>query len=123
MPYIRTYAPGPCDDGSLCRTDIVELNTTLQEKRWYPTAETPVNGDVLVVVGSNVGLLVTNEANINVPSYEIIKSDFSKAPEPTPLPYLNFTLEENLDFNKSFNLYPVGEFERTRRRFGYALTL
>ncbi|KAM0542554.1 hypothetical protein ACHAPJ_012725 [Fusarium lateritium] len=102
---IRTFAPGPCKGN--CITDIIEHSQTLQAKRWYPTTSTLLNGDVLVVGGSNVGLLVINEASVNVPTYEIVKSDLSADKKPVTLPYLEFTEKENLNFNKSFNLYPI----------------
>ncbi|OJD32181.1 galactose oxidase-like [Diplodia corticola] len=103
---IRTYAPGPCPDGG-CTMDFDTGAGKLQTRRWYPTAETLPNGDVLVVGGSDVGLLVLNEASINVPTYELIKADGSKAPAPVPLPILEFTEEENNQPNKSYNLYPI----------------
>ncbi|KAF5686180.1 glyoxal oxidase [Fusarium denticulatum] len=102
---IRTYAPGPCQGD--CAQDIIEHKNTLQAKRWYPSTSTLLNGDVLVVGGSNVGLLVINEASVNVPTYEIVKSDLSADKKPVTLPYLEFSDKENLNFNKSFNLYPI----------------
>ncbi|KAF9638058.1 putative glyoxal oxidase protein [Lasiodiplodia theobromae] len=107
---IRTYAPGPCAaDGKGCAMDFVEGKggAHLQSRRWYPTAETLPNGDVLVVGGSDKGLLVLNEANINVPTYELIKADGSAAPPPVTLPMLEFTDAENNMPNKSYNLYPI----------------
>lgn len=106
---IRTYAPGPCAaDGKGCAMDFVEgKGARLQSRRWYPTAETLPNGDVLVVGGSDKGLLVLNEANINVPTYELIKADGSAAPPPVTLPILEFTDAENNMPNKSYNLYPI----------------
>ncbi|CVL08084.1 uncharacterized protein FMAN_09618 [Fusarium mangiferae] len=101
---IRTFAPGPCKES--CTMDIIEHKNTLQAKRWYPTTSTLLNGDVLVVGGSNVGLLVINEASVNVPTYEVVKSDLSARKKPVTLPYLEFSDEDNLNFNKSFNLYP-----------------
>ncbi|KAH7026906.1 glyoxal oxidase N-terminus-domain-containing protein [Macrophomina phaseolina] len=103
---IRTYPPGPCANGA-CEMDFTEGGSHLQAKRWYPTAETLPNGDVLVVGGSNVGLLVLNEASINVPTYELIKADGSAPPPPVTLPILEFTEEENNQPNKSYNLYPI----------------
>ncbi|KAM0187200.1 hypothetical protein ACHAPI_011341 [Fusarium lateritium] len=102
---IRTFAPGPCKEG--CTSDVIEHRNTLQAKRWYPTTSTLLKGDVLVVGGSKVGLLVMNEASVNVPTYEIVKSDLSADKKPVTLPYLKFADEENLNFNKSFNLYPI----------------
>ncbi|OMP82062.1 hypothetical protein BK809_0006372 [Diplodia seriata] len=105
---IRTYAPGPCTgDGAACAMDFATGAAKLQARRWYPTAETLPNGDVLVVGGSNVGLLVLNEASINVPTYEIIKADGSAPPKPVTLPILEFTEEQNNQPNMSYNLYPV----------------
>ena len=102
---IRTYSPGPCTNGS-CNMDFNKRTQVLQAMRWYPTAEALTNGDVLVVGGSNTGLLVLNEANINVPTYEIIKKDFSTPPAPVTLPILQFDASQNLQPNKSYNLYP-----------------
>ncbi|GME45103.1 putative glyoxal oxidase protein [Neofusicoccum parvum] len=102
---IRTYPPGPCANGA-CDMDFTEGGSHLQAKRWYPTAETLPNGDVLVVGGSDVGLLVLNEASINVPTYELIKQN-GQAPAPVNLPILEFTEEQNNQPNKSYNLYPI----------------
>lgn len=102
---LRTYAPNPCE--GTCETDIVEHPNVLQSKRWYPTSSTLLNGDIVVVGDSNVGLLVLNEANVNVPTYEIVKRDLSTVKKPVTLPYLEFDDQENLNFNKSFNLYPI----------------
>lgn len=102
---IRTYAPGPCS-GS-CTHDWLERSTTLQHTRWYPSAQTLVDGSVLVVGGADVGGLVLNEASINVPTYEIIYSDGRAPPSPVRLPILDFTSDQNLDPGKSYNLYPI----------------
>ncbi|KAL1640478.1 hypothetical protein SLS58_006978 [Diplodia intermedia] len=105
---IRTYAPGPCtgDDGA-CAMDFATGAAKLQARRWYPTAETLPNGDVLVVGGSDVGLLVLNEASINVPTYELVKADGSAPPKPVTLPILEFTEDQNNQPNMSYNLYPA----------------
>lgn len=103
---IRTYPPGPCANGA-CDMDFTEGGSHLQAKRWYPTAETLPNGDILSVGGSDVGLLVLNEASINVPTYELIKADGSAPPPPVTLPILEFTEEQNNQPNKSYNLYPI----------------
>ena len=73
----------------------------------YPSAQTLVDGSVLVVGGSNAGGLVLNEASINVPTYEIIYQDNRAAPAPVTLPILEFTADENLIPGKSYNLYPI----------------
>ncbi|THW21678.1 hypothetical protein D6C98_07109 [Aureobasidium pullulans] len=103
---VRRYKPGPCDiDG--CKMDF-EVNTNeLQSRRWYPTSITLTNGDVLVVGGSDVGLLVTNEASINNPTYELIKADGSQAPPQKNLTILEFGAEDNQNADMSFNLYPI----------------
>ncbi|KAI9847397.1 MAG: hypothetical protein M1837_002586 [Sclerophora amabilis] len=101
---LRTYDPGPCTDG--CSTDWVELESRLQVLRWYPTSQTLVDGSVLVVGGSQIGGLVLNEADVNVPTYEIVYQDARVAPTPVTLPILEFTEEQNLDPGKSYNLYP-----------------
>lgn len=105
---VRRYKPGPCDiDG--CKMDF-EVNTNeLQSRRWYPTSITLTNGDVLVVGGSVVGLLVTNEASINNPTYELIKADDSQAPPQKNLTILEFGAEDNQNADMSFNLYPIRE--------------
>ncbi len=102
---IRTYAPGPCNGD--CAHDWVEQAQTLQHRRWYPTAQTLVDGSVLVVGGSDVGGLVLNEASINVPTYEIIYQDGRKPPPAALLPILDFTDADNLVPGKSYNLYPM----------------
>lgn len=102
---IRTYPAGPCPNGA-CNLDFAEGGAKLQSRRWYPTAETLPNGDILAVGGSNVGLLVLNEANINVPTYELIKADGSAPPPPVVLPILEFNEAQNNQPNKSYNLYP-----------------
>ena len=102
---IRTYAPGPC--GGACTQDWVESTSTLQNERWYPSMHTLVDGSVLVVGGANVGGLVLNEADINVPTYEIVLQGGGTAPPPSLLPILNFTIEQNLVPGKSYNLYPI----------------
>ncbi|CAG8982159.1 hypothetical protein HYALB_00003251 [Hymenoscyphus albidus] len=102
---LRTFNPGPCQ--GTCKTDWVELPTTLQVYRWYPTSITMTDGSILVVGGSNKGGLVLNEANINVPTYEIIHKDGRRPKAPVTLPILEFTAAENLDPGKSYNLYPM----------------
>lgn len=102
---IRTYAPGPCSGA--CTHDWLEKSTTLQHTRWYPSAQTLVDGSVLVVGGSDAGGLVLNEANINVPTYEILYQDGRASPAPVRLPILDFTSDENLVPGKSYNLYPM----------------
>jgi hypothetical protein len=85
-----------------------EVNVNeLQSRRWYPTSITMTNGDILVVGGSDVGLLVTNEASINNPTYELIKADGSKAPPQQNLTILEFGAEDNQNADLSFNLYPI----------------
>ena len=49
----QTYAPGPYS-GS-CTHHWIEKSAVLQHTRWYPSAQTLVNGSVLVVGGSDVG--------------------------------------------------------------------
>ena len=73
----------------------------------YPTAQTLIDGSILVVGGSNAGGLVLNEASINVPTYEIIYQDNRATPAPITLPILEFTADENLVPGKSYNLYPI----------------
>lgn len=73
----------------------------------YPSAQTLIDGSVLVVGGSNAGGLVLNEASINVPTYEIIYQDNRATPAPVTLPILEFTANENLVPGKSYNLYPI----------------
>lgn len=108
---IRTYAPGPCT-ADACAMDFDVKTTILQSKRWYPTAEPLINGDVVVVGGSNVGLLVLNEASINVPTYEVIKQGFQSS-TPVALPILEFDAADNLNANKSYNLYPIRKVRST----------
>lgn len=100
---IRTYSPGPCTGA--CTHDWDEQSKTLQHTRWYPSAQTLVDGSVLVVGGADAGGLVLNEANINVPTYEIIYQDGRAPPAPVPLPILDFTSDQNLVPGKSYNLY------------------
>ncbi|KAF2753346.1 DUF1929-domain-containing protein [Pseudovirgaria hyperparasitica] len=101
---LRFFAPGPCS--TQCTNDWVENSRKLQVRRWYPTTVNLVNGDIAVVGGSNVGGLVLNEANINVPTYELVlQSGTPKAP--VTLPILQFTTAENMQPNKSYNLYPI----------------
>lgn len=103
---VRRYAPGPCKiDG--CNMDFEVNVDELQSRRWYPTSITMTSGDVLVVGGSDVGLLVTNEASINNPTYEVIKADGSKAPPQRNLTILEFSAEDNENADMSFNLYPI----------------
>lgn len=102
---LRTYSPGPCA-GGVCNQDWVEKGL-LQVYRWYPSSLTTVNGDILVVGGSNVGGLVLNEASINVPTYEFIYGDGRKPAVPFKLPILDFTAAQNLVPGKSYNLYPI----------------
>ncbi|MCJ1474336.1 hypothetical protein MMC13_002994 [Lambiella insularis] len=103
---IRTYAPGPCA-GDACKQDWVENSGTLQHTRWYPSAQTLVDGSVLVVGGADAGGLVLNEASINVPTYETVFQNGQIAPSPVSLPILNFTAAQNLDSGLSYNLYPI----------------
>ena len=102
---IRTYAPGPCDGD--CEQDWTEQVARLQRWRWYPSAQTLVDGGVLIVGGSHAGGLVVNEASINEPTYEIIHQDNRKPRKPVNLPILDFREEQNLDPGKSYNLYPI----------------
>ena len=102
---IRTYAPGPCSGA--CTHAWLEKSTTLQHTRWYPSAQTLLDGSVLVVGGADAGGLVLNEANINVPTYEIIYQDGRAPPSPVGLPILDFTPDQNLVPGKSYNLYPI----------------
>jgi hypothetical protein len=103
---VRRYKPGPCEiDG--CEMDFEVNFGELQSRRWYPTSITMTNGDVLVVGGSDVGLLVTNEASINNPTYELIKADGSEAPPQRNLTILEFGAEDNQNADMSFNLYPI----------------
>ena len=74
---------------------------------------TTVNGDILVVGGSNVGGLVLNEASINVPTYERVYKDGRVAPAPVTLPILVFTAAQNLVPGKSYNLYPIRKLSTT----------
>ncbi|PNS15499.1 Nuclear cap-binding protein subunit 1 [Sphaceloma murrayae] len=105
---LRYYAPGPCEGAyGACTQDFDDQVNVLQSRRWYPTAQTLTNGDVVVVGGSDVGLLVTNEASINVPSYEIIKADKSAPPPQVDFDLLKFDESENQNANKSYNLYPI----------------
>ena len=69
--------------------------------------QTLVDGSILVVGGSNVGGLVLNEANINVPTYEIVKQGGGNGGPPVTLPILQFTAAQNLVPGKSYNLYPM----------------
>ncbi|KAL3422345.1 WSC domain-containing protein [Phlyctema vagabunda] len=102
---LRTYNPGPCNGA--CDSDWVELNTKLQVYRWYTSAQTMVDGSILVVGGSNKGGLVLNEASVNVPTYEIVHKDGRASKTPITLPILEFTKAENLVPGKSYNLYPI----------------
>ena len=104
----RTYAPGPCELG--CTQDWNEQARTLQSRRWYPSPQTLVDGNVVVVGGANAGGLVYNEAAINVPTYEKIYQDNRAPPAPVTLPILQFTEDENDDPGKSYNLYPICQF-------------
>ena len=79
----------------------------------YPSAQTLVDGSVLVVGGSNAGGLVLNEASINVPTYEVVYQDNRATPAPITLPILEFTADENLVPGKSYNLYPMCELPQT----------
>ena len=103
---IRTYAPGPCNENN-CTQDWMEQSATLQHMRWYASAQTLVDGSVLVVGGADVGSLVLNEASINVPTYEIVHQNGQTPPPPVPLPILNFTAAQNLVPGMSYNLYPT----------------
>lgn len=104
---IRTFAPGPCD--GVCSTDWEEQSARLQRWRWYPSAQTLVDGSVVVVGGSKAGGIVINEASINEPTYEVIHQDNRTSAAPMKLPILDFTEEQNLDPGKSYNLYPICE--------------
>ena len=106
---VRTYKPGPC--GETCAQDWDEQAVGLQHYRWYPTAQTLVDGEVLVVGGSSAGGLVVNEENINVPTYEILYQDVRPAPKPVNLPILDFSQDENDEPGFSYNLYPMRKFE------------
>ena len=81
----------------------------------YPSAQTLVDGSVLVVGGANVGGLVLNEASINVPTYEIVYQDNRVSPAPVTLPILEFGADENLVPGKSYNLYPICELSHDRQ--------
>lgn len=105
---LRTYAPGPCTSG-ICTQDWVEESAKLQHSRWYPSAQTLVDGSILIVGGSDAGGLVLNEANINIPTYEIVFHDGRTPPPPVTLPILEFTTAQNLDPGLSYNLYPMCE--------------
>ena len=131
---LRTFSPGPCTEGA-CIQDWVEETTLLQHKRWYPSAQTLVDGSVLVVGGSDAGGLVLNEASINVPSmfvsllwlnslivssplilfvaYEIIFQDGRTPPAEFTLPILQFTDAQNLEPDYSYNLYPMCKYPYT----------
>lgn len=102
---IRTYSPGPCKGA--CIQDWDEQSKQLQRWRWYPSAQTLVDGSVLIVGGSKRGGLVLNEASINEPTYEIIYQDNRTPPAVKSLPILDFTHEQNHDVGKSYNLYPI----------------
>ena len=104
---LRTYSPGPC--AGACTQDWVEEARLLQHTRWYPSAQTLVDGSILVVGGSDAGGLVLNEANINVPTYELLFQDGRPVPAPVVLPILEFTADQNLVPGKSYNLYPICE--------------
>ncbi|KAI9760736.1 MAG: hypothetical protein M4579_001474 [Chaenotheca gracillima] len=101
---LRTYAPGPCTGN--CTMDWEEQSAMLQHYRWYPTAQTMTDGNILLVGGSDAGGLVLNEASINVPTYEKVYQDGRTPPAPVTLPILEFTDAQNLDPGKSYNLYP-----------------
>ena len=103
----RTYAPGPCNGN--CAQDWVGGTHMLQHTRWYPTAQTMVDGSVLIVGGADAGGLVLNEASINVPTYEIIHHHGAAAPKPVILPILEFSAAQNLQPGFSYNLYPILE--------------
>ena len=105
---IRTYAPGPCANDQ-CTMDWVEKSTLLQHYRWYPTMQTLTDGSIVVVGGSDKGSLVLNEANINVPTYELLYPDGRRPPGPVTLPILQFTDSQNLQPDYSYNLYPISE--------------
>ncbi|KAF2764831.1 hypothetical protein EJ03DRAFT_15408, partial [Teratosphaeria nubilosa] len=102
---LRRYKPGPCD--ASCDMDFEVNNDALQSTRWYPSAITLGNGDVVVVGGADVGLLVTNEEVINNPTYELIKYDGSPAPKQVELDLLHFDADQNENGNYSYNLYPI----------------
>ncbi|MCJ1313280.1 hypothetical protein MMC25_006957 [Agyrium rufum] len=103
---LRTYAPGPCTNG-VCTQDWVEQTQKLQHYRWYASMQTLVDGTIVVVGGSDVGLLILNEASINVPTYEHVYYSGAAPPPPVLLPILNFTAAQNLVPGKSYNLYPI----------------
>lgn len=54
---IRTHAPGPC--AGACTQDWIERSATLQHTRWYLTAQTLVDGSVLVVRGADVQIYLS----------------------------------------------------------------
>jgi len=87
--------------------DWKEATQSLQVRRWYPSAQTLIDGSILTVGGSNAGLLVLNEASINVPTYEIVWQDGRKPAPPVTLPILQFDASQNLVPGKSYNLYPI----------------
>ena len=105
---LRTYKPGPC--GGSCGQDWVEQRMGLQRWRWYPSAQTLVDGRVVVVGGAKVGGLVVNQASVNEPTYEIVSQDGRQPRKPVVLPILRFGEEENGDPGRAYNLYPICEF-------------
>ena len=111
---IRTYAPGPCDGA--CTQDWEEQGARLQRWRWYPSAQTLVDGSVVIVGGAHAGGLVLNEASINEPTYETIYQDNRAPPAPITLPILEFTEEQNLVPGKSYNMYPIRKYYFTWNR-------
>jgi len=63
-----------------------------------------------VVGGADIGGLILNEANISVPTYEIIFKDGRTPPPQFVLPILVFDAAENLVPGKSYNLYPTCKY-------------
>lgn len=103
--WVRTYAPGPCQTSG-CTQNWVERGM-LSSHRWYPTAVTMTTGDILVVGGATVGGLVINQANINNPTYEIVRQSTTTPSASVPFPFLNITPAQNLDPGICYNMYPM----------------
>ena len=104
---LRTYAPGPCEGD--CAQDWSEQSARLQRWRWYPSAQTLVDGSVLVVGGSRAGGLVVNQASVNEPTYEILHQDNRRPQPPVSLPVLRFGEAMDDVPGRSWNLYPICE--------------
>lgn len=105
---LRTYKPGPCEGE--CEQDWSEQSKRLQRWRWYPSAQTLVDGSVVVVGGAKAGGLVVNQARVNEPTYEIVRQDNRHPRAPVTLPILDFSKAQDLDPGRSYNLYPICEF-------------